>query len=143
MTWVAWYETDSYSSEEHRWEDLPAAGIQIVIHYTPTGRTIYDGGEKKITQILDEIQRGLFEKSKRLFDSKIKGAKNLDELKSIIEEKKVGIVSLCKEENCEENIKSETKGAKAVFIADTAIKNEKCIVCGKKADYFVYVGKTY
>jgi len=41
-------------------------------------------------------------------------------------------------------LKFETGGAKAVFISEDKLKgNEKCIVCNKKADYFIYSGKTY
>ena len=68
----------------------------------------------------------------------------LKELKKIIENKKVGIVPLCKNSECEDQMKSETKGAKAVFISEKdKVKSEKCIICNKPADYFVYAGKTY
>lgn len=69
---------------------------------------------------------------------------SLNNLKKAIENKKVGIVPLCKNEKCEEMLKFETKGAKALFISEKdKVKSEKCIVCGKKADYFVYAGKSY
>lgn len=98
---------------------------------------------KKVPQILEEIQKSLFEKSKKLFNEKIEKAKSLDELKKIIESKKVGLVPLCKEARCEDMMKFETKGAKALFISENKISGEKCILCKKKADYQVYVGKSY
>jgi prolyl-tRNA synthetase len=98
---------------------------------------------KEIPKIMDSIQKSLFEKSKKLFKEKIEKAKTLKELKSLIESKKVGIIPLCKNPECEDMLKSETKGAKAVFISEEKVKSEKCIICNKKADYFVYAGKVY
>jgi prolyl-tRNA synthetase len=113
-----------------------------------------DLGEKKKVEIKDaskeaiqnlkDIQKNLFERSKKLFNDKIEKAETLDALKEVIENKKVGISPLCKSEKCEEIIKVETKGAKTLFIDEkNKIKSEKCIICGKKADYNVYIGKTY
>lgn len=99
---------------------------------------------KKIPKILEDIQKNLFEKSKSLFNSKVEKSHSLAELKKTIENKKVGIVPMCKSEKCEDMMKFETKGAKALFISEKdKIKSEKCIICGKKADYFIYAGKSY
>lgn len=99
---------------------------------------------KKVKPILDDMQDKLFKKSKKLFESKVEKANSLKELVKLVEEKKVGIVPVCKSEKCEEMLKYETKGAKALFISEKdKIKNEKCVICGKKADYFVYTGKSY
>ncbi|MBS3075539.1 proline--tRNA ligase [Candidatus Pacearchaeota archaeon] len=99
--------------------------------------------KKRIPKILEEMQKNLFNKSKKLFEGKIQSSDNLKDIKKIIESKKVGIVPLCKNEKCEEMIKFETKGAKALFIDEKKIKGEKCIICNNPADYFVYVGKSY
>ena len=99
--------------------------------------------KKTVEKNLDEMQKSLFEKSKKLFKSKVEKASNLNELKKLVDDKKVGIVPLCKNVECEDSLKAETKGAKAVFISEEKIKNEKCIICRKKADYFVYCGKVY
>ena len=100
--------------------------------------------DKVVSKVLEEMQSAMFQKSKKMFKEKVSKAGSLKELKKLIEEKKVGIVPLCKNEKCEEMLKFETKGAKAVFIADDMkVKNEKCIICSNKADYFVYYGKTY
>ncbi len=99
---------------------------------------------RDIPIILEEIQKNLFNKSKELFISKIEKTNSLESLKKIIENKKVGIIPLCKKEKCEETLKFQTKGAKAVFISEKdIIKNDRCIICNKKADYFVYAGKSY
>jgi len=113
-----------------------------------------DSGKKEIVDIknvkkeakiiLDDIQKNLYEKSKKLFESKIEKTPFLSELKKLITDKKVGIIPLCKNPECEAMLKHETGGAKAVFIAEDKLKgDEKCLICQKKADYYVYVGKTY
>jgi prolyl-tRNA synthetase len=100
---------------------------------------------KKIPLLLEEIQKNLLNKSKKLFESKIKKAETLQALKKIIENKEVAISLLCKNEKCEEMIKFETNGAKTLFIEEEnkSKSNDKCIICNKKADYNVYIGKTY
>lgn len=96
------------------------------------------------SKILEDIQESLYNKSKKLFESKIEKVEKIDKLKKVISDKKVALSPLCKDVKCEEAIKSETGGAKAVFISEDKTKNnDKCIICSKKADYMVYIGKTY
>jgi len=100
--------------------------------------------KKNVSEILKDIQKSLFEKSKKIFESKTERTDSLEKLKKLIDEKKVGIVPLCKSPECEVALKAETKGGKALFIDDkNKVKSEKCIICGKKAEYFVYAGKSY
>ncbi len=99
---------------------------------------------ERVVKLLGQIQEDMLQKSKKLFESKIEKVISLDKLKKIIEQKKVGIIPLCTNAECEDMIKFETKGAKALFISDDKIKaSEKCIICGKKANYYVYAGKSY
>jgi len=100
---------------------------------------------KKIPAILESIQKNLFNKSKKLFEDKIEKAETLQAIKKTIDNKKVGVSPFCKNPKCEEMLKFETKGAKALFIDEkNKIKpNQKCIVCNKKAEYNLYIGKTY
>lgn len=96
-----------------------------------------------ISKVLEEIQKTLFERSKKLFLSKLAEANSMKDLKKAIQDKKVVLVPICNDEICEEKIKAETKGAKALWIDNKKVIDEKCIVSGKKADYFVWVGKSY
>jgi prolyl-tRNA synthetase len=112
-----------------------------------------DTFEKKIVRLSDlknvverelqEIQKNLFERSKKIFLDKLTDAKSMQELKKAIWEKKIALVPLSNDESCEEIIKAETKGAKVLWIDKKKVGDEKCIVSDKKADYFVYVGKSY
>jgi prolyl-tRNA synthetase len=99
---------------------------------------------KKVPAILEDIQKSLFARSKKLLESKVERADTLAVLKKVIDSKKVGVTPLCNKEACEDMMKSETKGAKALFIADEKVKKgTKCIICGAPASYYVYAGKSY
>jgi len=101
--------------------------------------------KQKIPIILEDIQNSLFKKSKIIFEERVKKAETLEQLKKIIENKKVGISPMCKDEKCEETLKFETKGAKTLFIDNKNLvkSNQKCIICNNSAEYNVYIGKSY
>lgn len=99
---------------------------------------------KKLPSILEDIQKSLYKRSEQLFKSKVKKAETLNALKEAIDSKKVGITPLCNKIACEDMMKFETKGAKALFIADEKVKKgAKCIICKSPASYYVYAGKSY
>ena len=100
--------------------------------------------EKEVPKILNDIQKSLFKKAKKLLKDSIVDAKNLKEVNSIIKDKKIAFIPLCNSEECEDTLKFKTEGAKTLNIPDKQPKDKgKCVVCNKKADYFVYVGKSY
>ena len=101
--------------------------------------------KKTIPKILDEIQKELFNRAQKLLESNQKKTENKNELIKLIKAKQIVISPMCNSEECEEILKSETSGAKVLFTdpKGNSVKNQKCIICGKKADYFVYIGKSY
>lgn len=101
--------------------------------------------DKKIPELLNEIQKELFEKAEQLLKSSITQKDNIEELKKAIKNKKIALVPMCKKAECEDWIKEKTGGAKTLNIPEKQpeIKNKKCIWCKKPADYWVYVGKSY
>lgn len=97
-----------------------------------------------IERLLEDMQKRLYEKSKKRTEEMFEMAENLEKLKETIKNKKIGIVPLCKEEKCEEILKADTEGAKALFIEDSKkVSKDRCVICKKNADYFVCVGKSY
>ena len=98
--------------------------------------------QKKIPIILEEIQNELYQNAEKLLKNSIKKTDDKREMIKLIKDKKMVKVPLSNSKNVEEKLKEET-GAKTLFIDSEKIKNEKCIISGKKADYWVYVGKTY
>lgn len=118
-----------------------------------------DSGEKKtlkikdldktISRMLDGMQGDLFEKAKKLLYDNIVEAKDFKGIKKAVDSKKIAFSPLCSAESCEDDLKSKT-GAKVLNIPDTTSPGSmspgsrgNCAVCGKKADYWAYVGKSY
>lgn len=98
--------------------------------------------EKKIPKILEDIQNELYKNAEKNLKNSIKRTENKKEMIDFIQDKKMVKIPLSNSESVEKKLKEET-GAKTLFIDSEEIKNEKCIISGKKADYWVYVGKTY
>ena len=126
-------------------KDLEKSSVMIVRRDNGKKDSVKTADLKKsVSTALDDIQASLFEKSKKIFNEKVERANSLKELKDIINDKKVGIVPLCKNSACEDVMKAETGGAGAVFIAEEKVKGDaECIICGKPAEYYVYAGKKY
>ncbi|HJX50469.1 MAG TPA: proline--tRNA ligase [Candidatus Nanoarchaeia archaeon] len=101
--------------------------------------------KKQIPILLEEIQIELFKNAKNLLDSSQKKTEDKKELIKYIKEKNMVMIPLCNSEKCEDILKTDTNGAKTLFISpdNPSIKNKKCIICNKPAKYWVYVGKTY
>ncbi|MFH1608336.1 MAG: proline--tRNA ligase [archaeon] len=101
--------------------------------------------EKTVPKLLEEIQKELYDNAKKLLESNIEKTEDKKELIKLIKNKKIVIAPLCNSLECEDILKSETGGAKTLFIdpKNTSVKNKKCIICNKQADYWVYIGKSY
>lgn len=101
--------------------------------------------KKEIPIILEEIQKELYKNAERLLKENQKKTENKKELLKFIKEKQMVNIPLCDSEECEEILKADTNGAKTLFIDPKKeyAKNKECIICGKPAAYWVYVGKTY
>jgi len=98
----------------------------------------------KIPVILEDIQKNLFEKSKKLLLDSIVEVKTMDELKKAIKNKKIAKTQLCSNAECEDWIKDKAGGAKTLNRPfDQPKKLGKCVYCGKPAKYAVYVAKSY
>jgi prolyl-tRNA synthetase len=98
---------------------------------------------KKVDQILEDIQNRLYKKAKKLLKDNIRDAKNYEQVKAILKEKRGFIrANWCGDEKCEERIKEET----GATIRTISFKKEKVFsncLCGKKAKAVVYFAKAY
>ncbi|MFZ5955210.1 MAG: proline--tRNA ligase [Nanoarchaeota archaeon] len=102
--------------------------------------------DKKISQILDDIQKRLFEKAKNLLYDNIVQSETLKELRQSIKNKKICLTPLCSSQECEEKLKQENEGAKVLNIPEKqpeTLNKAKCVICNKKADYYAYVARSY
>ncbi|MEK6848618.1 MAG: proline--tRNA ligase [Nanoarchaeota archaeon] len=98
-----------------------------------------------IEKELNEMQSLLFAKAKKLLDNAVKQADTKEELKKVLSNKGIALSPLCSSEECEDYIKSETLGAKALNIPDKqpSLKNKLCLHCHRQAKYYAYIGKSY
>jgi len=101
--------------------------------------------KKEIPKILDEIQASLYEKAEKLMKESIIKTETKEDFLKTIKNKKIAFSPLCSSIECEDQIKFETKGVKTLNIpfSQPNLKNKKCIICGKPASYYVYLGKGY
>jgi prolyl-tRNA synthetase len=99
--------------------------------------------KKEIPKLLNEMQNQLYENAEKLLKGSMKKTTDKKELIKLIQDKKMVKVPLCNSKETEEKLKTITSGTKTLFIDDEKIKDEKCIITGNKANYWVWVGKTY
>lgn len=98
---------------------------------------------KEIPSLLEEIQKELYENAKKLLESNMKETLNKKELIKLLKNKKIVLAPMCRQEECEDLLKADTSGGKALFIDQRKIEKEKCIICENRAEYWVQIGKTY
>jgi len=127
-------------------KDLEKKQAVIVKRNTGDKRKIkFKDLKKELPKLLDEIQKELYEKAKKLLKSKMKTSENKDEIINLVKEKNMVSVPMCKNENCEENLKELLPGLKSLFVdsAQKTIEGKNCIICNSPANYWLWVGKTY
>jgi prolyl-tRNA synthetase len=102
----------------------------------------------QIEKIAKETTKNLTEKADKLFQNKIKDAKNLKEIKQIIENEGMARVEYCSMEKdgekCAEKIEKETGAqVRGTKLDEKKKPSGKCVICGKKANHIVYVARAY
>ncbi|MGN7401120.1 proline--tRNA ligase [Cytobacillus praedii] len=120
---------------------------QVVLVRRDTGEktiVLTDHLEEKITEILKDIQRYLFEKAKGLREEKTYVAQNFRELKEIFVEKTGFVKAMwCGDRSCEDQIKEETGATSRCMPFNQEAISTECVCCGKAAKKLVYWAKAY
>jgi len=99
---------------------------------------------EKIKNVLEEMQKDLFNKAKKFFDEHTFIAKNFKEFKDIMKNKKGFIKACwCGSEKCEEMIKKETTTTIICVPFEKENVFSNCVYCGEKAKEVVFFAKTY
>eukprot|EP00252_Welwitschia_mirabilis_P009001 TRINITY_DN2126_c0_g1_i2.p1 TRINITY_DN2126_c0_g1~~TRINITY_DN2126_c0_g1_i2.p1 ORF type:complete len:556 (-),score=134.52 TRINITY_DN2126_c0_g1_i2:88-1755(-) len=105
---------------------------------------------KRVGEILEEIQKNLFERAKTQRDSCIVKALNWDDFMSALNDKKMVLAPWCDEEDIEEEVKAKTKGemgaAKTLcmpFDQPEILEGMKCFASGKPAKLWALWGRSY
>ncbi|WP_333678866.1 proline--tRNA ligase [Muricomes intestini] len=99
----------------------------------------------KLADILETIQKDMFDKAKAFLDSHIDTAVTMEEMVEKFKKKRGFIKAMwCGDEECEGEIKYNTGGASSRCIpAEEEHLSDVCIYCGKPAKHMVYWGKSY
>ncbi len=99
---------------------------------------------EEVERTLDLIQENLFNRAKKLMDSKIASVKNKNEFKKAIENKMAVKAYWCGNSECEKIVKNEFS-VKSLNMPLDQPKNikENCFCCGKKANVICYFAKSY
>ena len=88
----------------------------------------------QIKEILDKIQKSLFEKMKKFTLANTHSVDSYDEFKKIMETTRGFIKALwCENPDCEKKIKEETKATNRILPLDTKEEKGSCIYCKKAA----------
>jgi prolyl-tRNA synthetase len=116
-----------------------------------------DTGKKQILSLKDisklkkfgeEFDKRLKGKADKFLKSRIVNSKTKQEVKKILEEKKIAKVNFCsiekQGEKCAEVIEKELHAEVRGILANKKEKpSGKCIICNKQAKEVVYIGKSY
>ncbi len=96
-------------------------------------------------EVLERIQRELFKRSEAFTLENTREARNYQELKEIIEEKRGFVVApWCGREECELKVKEENKATIRLIPPEGEnAEGKKCIVCGGPAKHIVYFARSY
>ena len=101
-----------------------------------------------IEKTSEEIDEHLIKQADSLFKDNIVNVKTKKELKESIESGKIARTGFCSVENdgekcaeiIEKEIDAEVRGTK---LDEKKLDADKCVICGKKANHMVYIGRSY
>ncbi len=100
---------------------------------------------KRVSELLKEMQSELYDSAKNLLDSRMKDACSIGDAVELVKNKNMVRVPFCKCVKCEEKLKEIMPGMKSLFICSErkVSDKEKCLICGKNAEYYLWIGRTY
>jgi prolyl-tRNA synthetase len=100
--------------------------------------------EARVPELLEEIQRSLFEKAREHREEMTSVALGFDEFKQVMAEKGGFVKAMwCGDLACEEKIKEETSATSRCMPFDQEKVADTCVCCGKDAEKLVYWAKAY
>ena len=103
-----------------------------------------DEVEDKAGEILEDIQKNLYEKAKAHLKSHIYDAYDYEQFCEMAEEKPGFIRGMwCGERECEDKIKEDTTATSRLIPLKEESIGDTCVCCKKPAKKLVYWGKAY
>jgi prolyl-tRNA synthetase len=104
-----------------------------------------DNLEEEIAKKLQEVRQGIYDKALANMEKRTYRCTSLDEIKTALAENGDGFVKAmwCGEEECEDNVKAETGvGSRCIPLIQDAFA-DKCVCCGKPAQFEVLWAVAY
>ncbi len=99
--------------------------------------------EAAIPGILDDMQSSMLEKAKKFREENTHEVGDYEEFKSVLESDRGFIKTFwCGKQDCEDRIKEETMATIRVVPLEQN-RHGRCVLCGQKADQFVYFARAY
>lgn len=100
--------------------------------------------ESKVEELMDAISASLRERSERMMRELVVDAEAFEDIRKILNERKIARVEWCGELECAEEIKEGIGGEIRGERYDIAeIPKGACVVCGRPARSVVYVARAY
>jgi len=102
----------------------------------------------EIKKISKEFTKNLIKEADKIFEGKIKDARNIGEIKNAINQGLIARCNFCSidklgidcAEVIEKKIGAEVRGTR---LDEKSKPVGKCVVCGKNAEHIVYIAKSY
>jgi prolyl-tRNA synthetase len=99
---------------------------------------------EEIKRMLEEIHADMFERAKQFRSDNSHSVETLDEMKSLMEEKRGFILAgWCGSDACEKQVKEETGATSRNIPFEPAERKKQCLVCGEKAEHSVVFARAY
>ena len=99
---------------------------------------------KEVICLFTEIFDNLKARSEKRMENEIADAFNLEELKKLMDERKIVRVNWCEDPHCAYQLKDEVAGeVRGTLWGKEKEVNRPCIVCGDLAKTIAYVSRTY
>ncbi len=103
-----------------------------------------DNLRSDMINLIDNIQRQMYENALKKMQDKTYSAKTFDEFETILNETPGFIKAMwCGSEECEEIVKEKTAATARCIPFEQETVSDTCICCGKKADKMVFWGRAY
>ncbi len=104
----------------------------------------FDEIETKMAEILETMQKEMFERAKKHRDEHVYDATDYETFKKTVEEKPGFVRAMwCGDVACENKIKEDTGATSRCMPFEQEQIHENCVCCGKKAKALVYWGRAY
>ncbi len=103
-----------------------------------------DEVEEKISELLEDIQKSMYEACKQRLKEKTTVAFNMEELKKNLDENQGYVKTMwCGNQECEDKVKELTGAPSRCIPFEQEHLSDKCVCCGKEAKHMVVWGRQY